>query len=183
VILGKIVGESKEGNVYSMRGVVKADNITKKLAFSGQMIKKETVLVVPTIEQQKPLAEIEIKSKPILFVKQSHRTDWQEEYTLTARVFDANKNPKPEFYDNFGFLPGVDIFVNITHELGIPLTTFEGQTDEKGYFHKQYHITENLVRTGKYFVHVVADNGITNDSKDLVTFIFSETAKGNSSGP
>ena len=187
-VFGKIIGDSKDGAVYSIRGLFTLDDeIEKKVVYSAKILKKISTFSEHIVEEEllpEPIIE-EIESQDTdltVIVKQPHRTYWEEEYVLTARVYDAEENTRNDFNQNWGYLQGVQVSVTITDERGKILTSFRGETNEKGYFVGKYLVEEEIVRTGKYFVDLEANLGTSVITQSFITFIL-EPAEGKCSPP
>jgi len=154
------------------------DNGFKKQSFRGTL---EPISGPKTLESEIIGTLPEMK----ILVKHTERAHWQHLYFITARVFDAELNKFNEFDQNWGYIPGINILVEIFNEDDELLTSLSGQTGNTGYFEAEYYIVENLIPRGDYLVNVTADNGLVQLTKSLPLFILGERAPsgGNSTVP
>ena len=153
------------------------DNGFKKQSFRGTL---EPISGPETLESEIIGTLPEMK----ILVKQTDRVYWKHLYSITVRVFDVELNKFNEFYSNWGFIPEVNILVEIFDEEDDLLTSMSGQTGETGYFEDQFYIIDNLIPRGDYSVNVTADNGQVRIVQTLPLFILGQEApSGNSTAP
>lgn len=170
------------GNDYVLN-VYTIDNGFKKQTFTATL---ESIYV---LEQKKSTESLEPKTieelpEMKLLVKQTDRVYWQYSYFITVRVFDAELNQFNNFDQNWGYLPAIDILVEIFKPDNELLTSMSGKTGNTGYFEGQYYIVENLIHRGDYTVNVTADNGQVQLTKTLPMFVMGQAHRqGNSTAP
>jgi len=117
-----------------------------------------------------------------LLVKHTERLYWKESYLITVRVFDAELNRFNEFDQNWGYITGIDILVEIFNGQDELLTSLSGQTGKTGYYEAQSFVPDKLNPRGVYTVNVTADNGQVELIKTLPLHILGQRSSG-SSGP
>jgi len=90
-------------------------------------------------------------------------------YKVTTRVYDAYKNPRNDFNQNDGTLSGANITVEILSNDGKVLHTFEGVTDDLGYFIAGFNRFPDNFAIGSYTVKITAqkDSAITSNQHYL----------------
>jgi len=115
-------------------------------------------------------------------VKHTERLYWKESYFISARVFDAELNRFNEFDQNWGYITGIDILVEIFNGQDELLTSLSGQTGKTGYYEAQSFVPDKLNPRGVYTVNVTADNGQVELIKTLPLHILGQRSSG-SSGP
>lgn len=107
-----------------------------------------------------------------IVTKQSFRNYWNDNYLIFAKVFDTDINPKPVFDDTWGTVGNANINVTLTHFDGSVTKQISGQTDKNGYWQGSQYFPENISKSGKYFVNVLASvgNSKTTDTKEMFLF-------------
>jgi len=179
----RISGTTIDGNFYYVYHKIIDDEIflKGKIFLDGKFVplefNKEPEQV--TKESSMPLEQPEMK----ILVKQTERVYWKQNFDITIRVFNAELNRLNDFDQNWGYIPGIDILVEIFNEDDELLTSLSGQTGNTGYYDAEYYIVENLISRGDYIVNVTADNGQVQLTKTLPLYIFGERPDGGSSGP
>jgi len=169
VIFGKIVGESKNGLVYSVRGVVSDSEEKKSIVYSIKITN------VSKFEEPQMIDEIVLMEKKEITMVTTHTNfrEIKQTFQFQVRVYDAKTNPPPDFTLNQGVIEGAKVTVNILDSEGFVVKSFEGLTDERGYFTDNYRIPSNL-RLGKYLVDMIAEFGESITSKQFDLFIFEQ---------
>ena len=158
-------------NDIEISGTIFVDGKTTPII--KNIIVEESPVIVQEIEE--PIIIIEEEPIPIkAVILQPHSTYWRDTYNINIKVFEADQNPRDDYWYREYLVPDVPIVVDITHEDGNHLTTIQGKTDQSGHFEGQHYIIENLVQAGKYFVHVVVGDEKSGDVKDLTTFVVGE---------
>ncbi len=152
------------------------DNGFKKQSFRGTL---EPISGPETLESEIIGTLPEMK----ILVKQTDRVYWKHLYFITARVFDAELNKFNEFDQNWGYIPGVNILVEIFNEDNELITSLAGQTGNTGYYDAEYYIINNLIPRGDYSVNVTADNGQVQLTKTFPLYILGEEPDRGNSGP
>jgi hypothetical protein len=95
-----------------------------------------------------------------------------DSYWVTARTYDAKTNPNSNFDQNWGYLPEVNISVNILDEDGKVVKKIEGLTQKFGYFAEEFRIPDNFP-AATYQVTVTAKkDGYEADSDQLWLHVF-----------
>ena len=161
--LMRISGTTTSGNPY----FVYYKLIDGELTVRGKIMEgdKFVSIVIKPQTAQEPEPEPDVEAEPIteltMIVKHNERVYWGQSFSLTARVYDAELNPREDFGQNWGYLANVTVIVSITDDEDNPITTLEGQTTDLGYYDGDFLINRVLTPTGAYTVTVTADNGQT----------------------
>ena len=151
------------------------DNGFKKQSFRGTL---EPISGPETLESE----IIGTLPEMNLLVKHTERLYWKESYFISARVFDAELNRFNEFDQNWGYITGIDILVEIFNGDDELLTSLSGQTGNTGYYEAEYYVIDNLNPRGAYTVNVTADNGQVELTKTFPLHILGQRPS-DSSGP
>ncbi len=149
--------------------VYTVDNGFQKQTFTGTL--------EPTQKNLNELLEPETSEtlpEMNLLVKHTDRLFWRDSYLITVRVFDAELNRSNEFDQNWGFIPGIDILVEIFNGQDELLQTISGQTGNTGFFESQSFVPDRLNPRGVYTVNVTADNGQVELTKTLPLHILGQ---------
>jgi len=155
-------------NDYVVR-VFTVDNGFQRQTFTGTL--------EPTRENLNELLEPETSEtlpEMNLLVTHTERLFWRDSYLITVRVFDAELNRFNEFHQNWGFIPGIDILVEIYNGQDELLQTISGQTGITGFFESQSFVPDRLNPRGVYTVNVTADNGQVELTKTLPLHILGQ---------
>jgi len=155
-------------NDYVVR-VFTVDNGFQRQTFTGTL--------EPTRENLNELLESETSEtlpEMNLLVKHTDRLFWRDSYLITVRVFDAELNRSNDFSQNWGFIPGIDILVEIFNGQDELLQTISGQTGNTGFFESQSFVPDRLNPRGVYTVNVTADNGQVELTKTLPLHILGQ---------
>ena len=175
----------QDGRIMRLNGITTTGEsyyVFQKIVDNNPIIKGKILInnkFIPIIQSRSVVEEKQIvnfeQSVPFkMVILQPQNVYWRQIYTISVKVFDADKNPLNDYWFKESLVPNVPIFIDINHESGRHLTTIEGITDEDGYFKGQYFVRDNLDWGGKYNVHIVAGDENYNDTKDLTTFIIGE---------
>lgn len=173
-ISGKLVEKVGEGSVYSFTGIIEKDNLSMKTVYVAKISTLE-----PSKEVSKEEKEIgnkvtnETKQeilKLMLITKQWDRVQVSDSYRITAKVYDADKNPTKDFNQNWGAVAGAKIMVKIVDINGVVVKSFEGVTDKFGYFSDGFRLPDNF-KPGTYKVIVTAEKGGFSTSNELVLHV------------
>ena len=103
-----------------------------------------------------------------------HHTYWRQFLNVNVKVFDAAANPLNDYWFKSNLVANIPVLIEISHESGTHLGTIEGITDDNGYFQASQYITENLVRDGKYIVHLEIGDESNIQVQELNTFVRGE---------
>jgi len=161
--LMRISGTTTSGNPYFVYYKLVEEELTVKgkimegNKFVSIVIKPQTAKGA----EPEPDVEAEPTTELTMIVKQNRPSFWGQSFSLTARVYDAELNPREDFGQNWGYLANVTVTVSITDDEGNLITTLEGQTTDLGYYDGDFLINRVLTPTGTYTVTVTADNGQT----------------------
>ena len=173
---GKIIrisGVSTTGEIF----YVYQKTTEKDIILKGKILVNERFIPIikPIQVFDESLTDETQKSQPIkMIILQPHSTYWRQTYTINVKVFEADKNPRNDYWFKSSLVPNVPILIKINHENGRYLTTIEGITNDDGYFKGRYLIKDNLDWAGKYNIHVVAGDESFSATQDLTTFIIGE---------
>ena len=94
----------------------------------------------------------------------------QYNYRITTKVYDAEKNPTSNFDQNYGFVSGVKIIAKILDSNNNVVKSFEGITDNHGYFSDGFRIPDNF-KPGTYKVIVTAQKDGLSDNDELILHV------------
>ncbi len=161
-------------NVYTV------DNGCKKQTFAATL---ESVFELEQEESSKSLGSKAIEELPEMkvLVKHTDRVYWQYSYFITVRVFDAELNQFNNFDQNWGYVSGTNILVEIFNEDDELLTSMSGKTGNTGFFESKYYVAAHLAPRGTYTVNVTADNGQDKVTKTLSMFVLGQAPRTDSS--
>lgn len=173
-ISGKLVENVAVGSVYSFTGKIEKDNQSMKIVYVAKISILEAPKEVSTKEKEmgnKVTNETgqEIL-KLVLITKQTDRVQVSDSYRITAKVYDADKNPTKDFNQNWGFVSGVKIMTKIIDVDGVIVKLLEGVTDNGGYFSDGFRIPDNF-KPGTYKVVVAAEKGGFTTSNELTLHV------------
>lgn len=185
----RISGTTISGNPYYVYHKLTDDGIVikGKILIDGKFIPLVDKSEITTKESDFG-TEVKLSSdqkstiKPLLLVSHDRTVYWRYTYDITARVFDAEQNPRSNIEQNLGFLPDVDISVEIVDRNGIIIKSFEGKTDLNGYYQNSFLIPDNTPM-GKYTVNVTADNKGLVETQILYMYVFGPRSDGKTSSP
>ena len=177
-LLGTLVDNSNDGSVYTFIGTIKKNNQFIKSIYAIKITKiipveqfpseeKKTTTTTPTTETKEPNKEI---VKLALITKQTSPIEVSYSYQITAKVYDANKNPTKDFNQDSGFVEGAKITAKIIGSDGIVVKTLEGTTDNHGYYSDSFRIPDNF-KPGTYKVVVTAEKNGATDNNELTLHV------------
>lgn len=173
-ISGKLVENNGEGSVYSFIGKIVKDGQSMKTVYVAKISAPEPPKTVPTGEKEmenKTTDQTKAETlKLILITKQTDRVQVSDSYTITAKVFDADKNPTGDFNQNWGGILGVKIIAKIIDSNGITVKSLEGVTDNGGYFSDSFRLPDNF-KPGTYKVVVTAQKDSFTTSNELTLHV------------
>jgi len=112
----------------------------------------------------------EAETKLAMAVKLSQFTYSNYQFVISVKVFDAEKNPSPNYNQRIGVLENVFVNVTITDRFDEFVTNLSGKTDSRGVFQGNYLVYEDVVDQGEYNVNVTIDDGASNISQSFTTF-------------
>jgi len=182
-LFGKLIDSNQAGSVYRITGKITATE-TMKVIFSAKV-----TLIVPNVTPQQtqpktlpenqtsaalskaqgPTANVSA-TKILLIAKQTSPISISYLYGINVKVFYADQNPIANFDQYYGVVPNANITTQILDSIGITVKSFEGLTDDHGYYFYNFRIPDNFV-PGTYTVHVTAQIGSSLDSKTLTLFV------------
>jgi len=194
-LFGKLIGSNQDGSVYRITGKIVATE-TMKVIFSAkvtlivsnvtsQQTQQQPQQQIPQQTQPKTLPENQISAAPskaqsptsdvsakkiLLIAKQTSPISISYSYGINVKVFYADQNPTANFDQYYGVVPNANITAQILDSNGITVKSFEGLTDDHGYYFYNFRIPDNFV-PGTYTVHVTAQIGSSLDSKTLTLFV------------
>ena len=161
-------------NVYTIDNGFKKQTFVATLGLASDIVEDDSSKPpVPAVTETLPEMKI--------LVKHTERVYWQYSYFITARVFDAEQNQFNNFDQNWGYIGGTDILVEIFNQDGNLLTSMSGKSGNTGYFESQYFIESHLAPRGTYTVKVTADNGQKKVTETLSMFVLGQAPKHDSS--
>ena len=128
------------------------------------------VLQSDSVESEPVQQDQELKAVILL----PHHTYWRQFLNVNVKVFDADSNPLNDYWFKSNLVANVPVLIEISHETGTHLGTIEGITDDNGFFRGSQYITENLVRDGKYIVHLEIGHESNIQVQELNTFVRGE---------
>jgi len=118
-------------------------------------------------EKQTVIQKIEQPQKPIklnlISLSQSHATIGHK-YGFSVGVYDEIKNPRNDYYQNWGYLQDVIINVSIKNQEGIIVKSFNGTTNKNGYYSDSFRIPDNFRATSYIVVINATKEGFVADS-------------------
>jgi len=138
-----------------VRGKINVNNAFVPIIFKEEFLEQKT--------QQS-------EDKLAMAVKLSQFTYSNYQFVISIKVFDAEKNPSPNYNQRMGVLENVFVNVTITDQFDEYVTTISGNTDSRGVFQGNYLVYENVVDQGEYNVNVTIDDGTSNISQSFTTF-------------
>jgi len=113
----------------------------------------------------------------IVLIKQPQYGYYYDTYTLTAKAFEAELNPRANFDQTQGYAEGVKINVTLTNDRNEErLTSFAGETNQFGVFSGNY-LWGYRDSSGEYKVTVMIDDGNSISYQYFPTFYRGETLK------
>ena len=173
-ISGKLVENNDEGSVYSFIGKIDRDGQSMKTVYVAKISVPELLKQVPNEEKKmenkttnQTKAEV---VKLVLVTRQTDKVQVSDSYTITAKVFDADKNPTGDFDQNWGGTLGVKIIAKIIDSDGVIVKSLEGITDRGGYFSDAFRLPDNF-KPGTYKVIVTAEKGGYTTSNELTLHV------------
>ncbi len=110
------------------------------------------------------------ETKLDMAVKLSQYTYSNYQFVISVKVFDAEKNPSPNYNHKTGVLENVFVNVTITDRFDEFVTTLSGNTDSIGVFQGSYLVLEDVVDQGEYTVDVMIEDETSNTSQSFTTF-------------
>ena len=162
-------GSNYDVNVYTVDNGLIQHSFTGKLEQISEIEQSDPDILQPNLPEMK------------ILTKQTDRTYWKYSYLLSARVYDAELNKINDFNQNWGYIPGIDMTVEIFNQNNELLKRINGKTDNAGFFEVDYFIEKHLAPKGTYTVKITADNGQTQTSKTLPMIVMGD--KSSSGGP
>ncbi len=109
-------------------------------------------------------------TKLAMSVKLSQYTYSNYQFVISVKVFDAEKNPSPNYNQRIGVLKNVFVNATITDQFDEFITNLSGNTDSTGVFQGNYLVLEDVVDQGEYNVNVTIDDGTSNITQSFTTF-------------
>lgn len=173
-ISGKLVENIGVGSVYSFTGKIEKDNQSMKIVYVAKIVGLEPPKEVSTQEKEtgnKSTNETKQEIlKLMLITKQWDRVQVSDSYRITAKVYDADKNPTKDFDQNWGGILGVKIISKIIDSNGVTVKSLEGITDQGGYFSNGFKLPDNF-KPGTYKVIVTAEKDGFTTSNELTLHV------------
>jgi hypothetical protein len=171
-----VVGNHIQGNNYAVKLNEWNGATFLKTEFKASLenIKLEQPSIITPSKPTEPTAKPTEKKNLLILVRQSLRNYWNDNYQIFVKVFDKKLNPNPDF-DSFSGAVNADITVNLALSDGSGKKTITGKTQNGLWQGKQY-FTENLDKSGKYTVSVVAKDGDSSVSQNYEMFLFGVAA-------
>ena len=178
-LFGNLVESSKNGSVYGFTGAIDKNNQTIKAIYTVKIIKfnptsetvtekKETQPTQSTVTETKELKNG--AHKIVLIATQYDPVQISYVYKITAKVYEADKNPTSNFNQNYGFVAGAKIIAQIIKSDGRVVKSFEGITSNNGYYSDGFRIPDNFF-PGTYKVVVTAEKNGSSDRKEFVLHV------------
>lgn len=169
----------QDGKIMRLSGITTTGEpyyLYQKMA-GDEIIVKGKILVngifVP-LKYTEKIFEPEILVEPdtelIMSTKLPHYTYARYPFTISVKVFDAEKNSQAKFEQREGVLKNVFVNVTITNQFDKFVSSFSGKTDFTGLFRESYVVRENIDIPGKYNVNVTVDDGTSATSQSFTTF-------------
>jgi len=127
---------------------------------------------VPIIFKEEQLEQktLQSETKLAMAVKVSQYTYSNYQFVISVKVFDAEKNPSPNYNQRIGVLKNVFVNATITDRFDEFITNLSGNTDSRGVFQGNYLVYENVVDQGEYNVNVTIGDGTSNITQSFTTF-------------
>ena len=169
----------QDGKIMRLSGITttgEAYYLFQKMADDGIIVKGKILvseIFVPIKYKEKvfqPEIPVESETELIITTKIPHYTYARYPFTISVKVFDAEKNPQAKFEQGEGALENVFVNVTITNQFDKFVTSFSGITDSAGLFRGSYVVRENIDIPGKYNVNVTVDDGTSATSQSFTTF-------------
>lgn len=121
----------------------------------------------PVQEKQMVKQKIEQPQKPIklnlISFSQSHAVIGYI-YGFSVRVYDAIKNPRNDYYQNWGYLQDVTINLSVKNQKGTIVKSFNGITDKNGFYSDSFRIPDNFRATSYVVVINATKEGFVADN-------------------
>ena len=99
-----------------------------------------------------------------------HHTYAGYPFTISVKVFDAEKNPTANYYQNYGELEDVLVNITITNEFDSVIASLTGNTDASGFFRESHLVRQGIDVRGEYTVFVLIDDGTTSTTQSFKTY-------------
>ena len=127
---------------------------------------------VPIIFKEEQLEQktLQSETKLAMAVKVSQYTYSNYQFVISVKVFDAEKNPSPNYNQRIGVLKNVFVNATITDQFDEFITNLSGNTDSTGVFQGSYLVLEDVVDQGEYNVNVTIGDGTSNITQSFTTF-------------
>jgi len=150
---------------YLYQKIIGDDTIVRgKIYVNGAFV--PIIFKVDLLEQKTQQSE----TKLAMAVKLSQYTYSNYQFVISVKVFDAEKNPSPNYNHKTGVLENVFVNVTITDRFDEFVTTLSGNTDSIGVFQGNYLVLEDVVDQGEYTVDVMIEDETSNTSQSFTTF-------------
>jgi len=169
----------QDGKIMRLSGITttgEAYYLYQKMAGDEIIVKGKISVngVFVPIKYKEKIFEPEILIKPetelIISAKLPQYTYARYPFTISIKVFDAEKNPQAKFEQREVALKNVFVNVTITNQFDKFVTSFSGKTDSTGLFQGSYVVRENIDVPGKYNVNVTIDDKTSAISKSFTTY-------------
>ncbi|MGQ0792149.1 MAG: hypothetical protein ACT4NJ_08025 [Nitrosopumilaceae archaeon] len=145
--------------------------IDNKIIVKGKILVNEVFVPIKyKVKIFEPEIPVESETQLIITTKLPQYTYARYPFTISVKVFDAEKNPQAKFEQVNGVLKNVFVNVTITNQFDKYVTSFGDKTDVNGLFRGSYVVRENIDIPGKYNVIVTVDDGDTSISQSFTTF-------------
>ena len=168
----------QDGKIMRLSGITttgEAYYLFQKIVGDGIIVKGKILVngVFIPIKFREKIFEPEILIKPetelVISTKLPQYTYARYPFTISVKVFDAEKNPHAKF-EQRGAIKNVFVNVTITNQFDKFVTSFSGITDPTGLFRGSYVVRENIDVPGKYNVNVTVGDGTSSTSQSFTTF-------------
>jgi len=131
------------------------------------------------VEKENTVTE-QVQTQPnqielLILGKSDHFVYLNDKYDITIKIFDASKNTLKNFDQNYGGINGINVNISLDHEDGTHLTSFNGTTENNGFYKDGYFVSNTNVKTGKYFVTVSVSYNNNEITQGYTMFIRNET--------
>lgn len=169
IIVGNFIENTLDGPVFRTSGSIKTQDGVFGLA--GKFELKSTT----PLYEKKP-KPVEKKTSPpqiLLLTKHFTSTFVGNYFRFDSKVYYDDKNPLEDFYQRGGETEGATITAKLIDPNNSVLHTFEGSTNENGYFGGEF-IIPKYAQPGIYSFVVTAVKDGNVDTNELVTFITEE---------
>ena len=161
----RVSGLTADGHPY----ITYTKIINEELFSHGLIYKEGIVLKINFEKQEKSEKQIQKNNDLLILSKFIDRVYNKDLAKIDIKVFDIYQNKLNDYNQNYGLIAKAEINIRILDEQGKVFASFDGMTNERGFYHAEFLIPDNQPKE-TLIAHITVQNEISKSSKILEIF-------------